>query len=328
MGRRKRNFQGSFVKSEDGDDVNGESNLSNNGKLDLFQVMANAAIEGYLPIEQIIEIAYSYGAAHGEVLSKKFKEKAYLKAANGVNSNNGKSVEIKAENAHSSSNGHKSQNETKSVPNESSVLQEKAIPMELGELSETYRLKSSYKSTIDEKSFLPSTEQNKMSSDLSLPTVVPDLKGVYLLNSTNVTSSNQSGHRRQLHFTRYQSFLEYFHDKKIFLGDYDTPEEAAQAHDRALIRCLGPMNCPDDKLNYSIRIYGHDKIELFSCHDLVLKQGLFGMSGWKGVQDCDFSFLIIAIPTYQEIQRMRLMKNQTSTDIATTSSSSSAVVIA
>lgn len=77
----------------------------------------------------------------------------------------------------------------------------------------------------------------------------------------------------------------------ITLGKYSTPAEAARAHDRALMRAQSPKKVLPERLNYQVDTYKSDSLTLFTIHDALLRQGLFGTK-WAGLQDCDFSFLI------------------------------------
>lgn len=80
--------------------------------------------------------------------------------------------------------------------------------------------------------------------------------------------------------------------RKVVVGQYPTLEEAAQAHDRALIRVNGPTSCNQPGvLNYPLACYASDSLSKFSAFDPVLKKQLFG-SGWTGPKPCDFGFLI------------------------------------
>jgi hypothetical protein len=86
--------------------------------------------------------------------------------------------------------------------------------------------------------------------------------------------------------------------------------EAARAHDRALIRALGPSACHaaqinatgnsasstsrDDRLNFPVVDYATDALEFFTCHDIPLRSALFS-SGWTGLKLCDFSEILLGI---------------------------------
>lgn len=84
-------------------------------------------------------------------------------------------------------------------------------------------------------------------------------------------------------------------DRSLPLGTYHTSEDAAMAHDRALIRALGPSQCTDSMLNNPMVFYAKDPLELFEQFDPVLKRGLFG-TNWTGPKDVDFSFLVVQAP--------------------------------
>lgn len=97
------------------------------------------------------------------------------------------------------------------------------------------------------------------------------------------------------------------HGISISLGTYVDIVEAARAHDRALIRALGPSAChaalsnvasqsvaKDDLVNFPVVNYATDSLALFTCHDVALRSALFS-SGWTGLKLCDFSEVLLGI---------------------------------
>jgi hypothetical protein len=84
--------------------------------------------------------------------------------------------------------------------------------------------------------------------------------------------------------------------RKVTVGQYATLEEAAQAHDRALIRANGPTSCrPVGLLNFPLSFYAGDSLSKFAAFDTILKKQLFG-SDWSGPKACDFGFLMTQLP--------------------------------
>lgn len=240
-------------------------------------------------------MCYAYGVTHGEALSKKFTNKAYLRnlVTNGALSSSGSRKDTNPED--SQQNGrHNTSLSTKTNMDPPAPLPP-LPPMESIENSQTYKLKNGYQ---------VESSTNAVSED-NFQSIVPvqKYKGVAIASET---------FSRRLQISRYQAFLPY-NGKTIVLGDYETPEEAAQAHDRALIRILGPMNCEDKELNFSMRNYAKDPLEKFTIFDKALKHALFGTT-WKGLQDCDFSYLVLSIPTFQDIQKMRAKNSLHSTN--------------
>lgn len=81
-------------------------------------------------------------------------------------------------------------------------------------------------------------------------------------------------------------------DKIVQIGVFTSIHEAARAHDLALLRAIGPNNCSDSELNFSLLSYSSTPLIQFTMHDDTLRKQLFG-SSWIGVQDCDFSPVLI-----------------------------------
>lgn len=80
--------------------------------------------------------------------------------------------------------------------------------------------------------------------------------------------------------------------RQVRLGDYTSINLAAQAHDLALIRAIGPAACSSKDLNCPIKDYSSVPLSFFTAYDDVLRKGLFG-SSWTGPKPCDFSFLLL-----------------------------------
>lgn len=95
----------------------------------------------------------------------------------------------------------------------------------------------------------------------------------------------------------FRSFVSLL-GRTVVLDEFSDAEEAAHAHDRALIRALGPKNCSDDRLNNPLQTYAKDPIDSFSQYDKRLRQAMFGMS-WSGPREIDFSCLVLSAPSSQ-----------------------------
>jgi len=79
---------------------------------------------------------------------------------------------------------------------------------------------------------------------------------------------------------------------EVALGVFPTAVKAAQAHDRAYLRAVGPQNCATGDLNYPVESYSRDSMALLTAHDEALRRDLQRGSKWRGLQDCDFAFVI------------------------------------
>jgi hypothetical protein len=82
-------------------------------------------------------------------------------------------------------------------------------------------------------------------------------------------------------------------NKSVQIGVFTNVHEAARAHDLALLRAIGPNNCTDSELNFSLLSYSSTPLTQFTMHDDVLRKQLSDCSSWIGVQDCDFSSIVI-----------------------------------
>lgn len=80
--------------------------------------------------------------------------------------------------------------------------------------------------------------------------------------------------------------------KLVALGEFSTALKAAQAHDRAYMRALGPQRCAAEELNFPVESYSRDSMTLLTAHDDALRRALQWGVQWRGLQDCDFAFLI------------------------------------
>ena len=78
----------------------------------------------------------------------------------------------------------------------------------------------------------------------------------------------------------------------VALGEFDTAVSAAQAHDRACLRAVGPQHCAAAQLNFPVESYSRDSMALLTAHDEALRRELQWGSQWRGLQDCDFAFVI------------------------------------
>ena len=99
--------------------------------------------------------------------------------------------------------------------------------------------------------------------------------------------------------------------KDVDLGVFLTEEAAARAHDRALMRAIGPSNCKSCDLNFPVSEYACEPLKRFMDFDEKLKTQLFGTS-WNGVKPCDFGFLLVRGPINQKNNATINLKNATS----------------
>ena len=82
-----------------------------------------------------------------------------------------------------------------------------------------------------------------------------------------------------------------FQGRFVDLGIFHSEEAAARAHDRALIRAIGPSNCRSCDLNYPINLYSSEPLSRFTDFDELLKAQLT-VTSWNGLKPCDFGFLL------------------------------------
>ena len=80
--------------------------------------------------------------------------------------------------------------------------------------------------------------------------------------------------------------------RDVDLGLFPSEEAAARAHDRALMRAIGPSNCRACDLNFPVTEYSCDALIRFMEFDEKLKAQLF-VTAWNGLKPCDFGFLLM-----------------------------------
>ena len=73
----------------------------------------------------------------------------------------------------------------------------------------------------------------------------------------------------------------------VQIGTFDRLEDAIRAHDRALIRAIGPTKCSGNMLNFPILSYKNDPESLFSVYDHLLNKALVMDTDWTGPKACD-----------------------------------------
>lgn len=235
--------------------------------LDLFQIMATAAVQGHYPIEQIIELCYSCGVDHGKHVSQNLRR-------NDRQIYSTTSVDY-------DETGSNSLTTLDEISSTGDLSNNGFTPGKIGRNNNLHFIEPSP----------PPSSKHSTSTEL-----FPPYKGVKMIKS--------SVKRNEL--PRYESFIELY-DKKIILGEFADALLAAEAHDRAMIRAIGPCICKEEELNFNIRKYCKDSINLFNCFDMILREQLFGTE-WKGIQDCDFGFILLTFPTYEEVNKIRLSK--------------------
>lgn len=272
-----------------------------------FDVLVKASMESPAHMQYLIETCRRYGEEHGDTLRKK----------------------IDASNSYAK----KYQNQRRAP----SKISEEAIPQNSSSTTSNnpyvhpfYKMYHSNKSHGNNGKDIvvpssstssaaalpspPSTSSNKRSQQTSstqvMSVLVPGMKGVEQHTLPN----------KAVQFVAFVTIL----GRQIKLGDYPREREAQLAHDRALLRALGPVNCNQDQLNMPISSYAKDALESFMRHDAVLKRALFGTS-WDGVKDCDFGFLLAQLmksPTLKKQKKTPLSASNKSNETASLTSHS------
>ena len=69
---------------------------------------------------------------------------------------------------------------------------------------------------------------------------------------------------------------------KVYIGIFNRLQDAVRAHDRALIRAIGPACCNESMLNFSLVRYKNDPETMFSVYDDQLNEALLTKSDWTG----------------------------------------------
>ena len=105
-----------------------------------------------------------------------------------------------------------------------------------------------------------------------------------------------------------------------------------RAHDRALIRAIGPSNCRTINLNFPVSEYSCEPLSRFMEFDEKLKGQLFA-TAWTGLKHCDFGFLLIrgaqnqghaSLHMQHQVQKLALLSSALETGTGTGTDASSA----
>jgi hypothetical protein len=103
-----------------------------------------------------------------------------------------------------------------------------------------------------------------------------------------------------------------------------------RAHDRALIRAIGPSNCRTVNLNFPVSEYSCEPLSRFMEFDEKLKGQLFA-TAWTGLKHCDFGFLLIrgaqnpghaSLQMQHQVQKLAQLSSALGTDSPTQASQS------
>eukprot|EP01031_Cornospumella_fuschlensis_P027671 gene27670-33419_t len=224
---------------------------------DLFEVLLETAVSKIYSLEDVVFMAYEMGKEHGNVVKNKLADPDKERALSAINP-------TPSNKPYGHVNRTESSSSRSSKPNSPHIL----------------------KPPAQQSSGSNPSQQTVPNGNLyEYKTYI----GVdFVGHSTNGT--------HELLSLPYQSTLSLpLLERTLPLGTYYSSEEAAFAHDRALIRAIGPAQCTDSMLNNPIAFYAKDPLELFEQFDPVLKRGLFGTK-WTGPKDVDFSSLIVQAP--------------------------------
>lgn len=284
-------------KSSLGEEVPEDPNLPDL-RNPFFDRLVRAALEGESSIEHLLHLCHKYGKQHGEAMRKKIENSSsYSKVYNNSRRlSRGQSSDPKNENSADDSGNNNGSNHRNSymhpfykMYHNSLTKSQKATDVDqqipVNKRPSHFSANNSVSSAgIQEEATADSASEQSPASK-SIVKKVEGMKGVegYM---DNRNSANVSG----VIANRFMAFLTVM-GRRIDLGEFPRDREAALAHDRSLIRALGPVHCPQDQLNFPISSYAHDPLESFMRYDTILKRALTGTS-WDGLKDCDFGFLL------------------------------------
>lgn len=272
-----------------------------------FDLLVGKGVSDPNSMEKVFQVAYQYGLAHGEKLRRRLDQVSSPYVYHGTkltggtrrrprNTLNPASERLNYDNlldsyavekttiaspsgSREASSVHHNGNSRRSTKRVDTCTSSKASSKKISSQSS----ETTNKVNESSRSAKPLSEVS-WSPPLPLPPPScphPTFKGVEV----------PSGPDQSVNTLGYQAFVEIY-NKKIRLGSFPRDREAALAHDRALIRAIGPVNCPHEALNMPISSYAKDTFETFTRFDGILKRELVGVSEWCGLKDCDFSFLI------------------------------------
>lgn len=258
-----------------------------------FDIFVHAALDGKVGMERLIELCKKYGKTHGDALRKRMESSSsYSRVYSSTirrQSRGGKTDEKDAESARDEVDNdpyshafykifHNGKGANTSIKSETSSSTEGA-----GNNAKRARLSESVPSSSTSGGSVTAASQP---SNKSTTVLVAGMKGVEEVVPRGVKGKEPTA----IIANKFTAFLTLL-GRRIDLGDFPREREAALAHDRALIRALGPSQCAHDQLNFPITSYAKDAMESFMRCDAALKRALHGTS-WDGVKDCDFGFLL------------------------------------
>lgn len=266
---------------------------------DFFEVMVEAIVSKACTVEEVIEKIHHYGIAHGKALQKSGLTQA---VTNPSHTTTHSSSSVKRKYPSQTHSTYLPSSSSSSYHNHNPSIGKKGLhhPQTSSLTTSSTSFSSSYphedytSSNNSSKRSRPSINTTTSSSSqqwLFKPAVLPreDYMGVIVTKEATAPSIFKNAPVQ--HIRKYQAFLEIF-GKVIVLGNYETPDEAARVHDRALMRTVGPKNCSDEDLNFPLQDYSREPMQNFIHYDAILKAALLGTS-WKGLKVCDFGFLVL-----------------------------------
>lgn len=248
-----------------------------NGR-DLFEVLMVAAIDRKMPMESIVELCYHFGVAHGDTLSRKF-------------SNGGMQGGLYTKSYH------------REVISSSHRATSNAMHRPLSRVVHS-TIEEGRGSSLHHYSKVSADAQLKQTFDPSQVTPIMELSQCKGVEEDNSPLTGNSSSEKKLLAKSYKASIT-LEDRLIPLGVFRTLEEAARAHDQALIRGKGPASVESSELNYPVESYSHESLDSFTRFDVILRHGMFG-SAWSGLKECDFTFLIMK----EHLAKKRLLEDQ------------------
>eukprot|EP01039_Chlorochromonas_danica_P006227 gene6227-6866_t len=275
---------------------------------DLFEVMVEAIVSKACTVEEVIDKIHGYGIAHGESLQKSGLTQGVTNPSRSTTHSSSSVKRKYPSQTHPTTSHPTSLSSSSSYHNHNPSIGKKGLhhPQTSSLTTSNTSFTSSYPhddfassptatTNNSSKRSRPSSNTTTSSSSQQWtmkPAIHPpkDYMGVVPTKETT-TSSTFSKNAPSQHIRKYQAFLEIF-GKVIILGNYETPEEAARVHDRALMRTVGPKHCSNEDLNFPLEDYSREPIQSFTHYDSILRSSLLGTS-WKGPKLCDFSFLVL-----------------------------------
>jgi hypothetical protein len=259
------------MKKRDRASFESDYDASSDSQNRFFDAFVDAVIDNKGPVQNLITLCQRYGRLHGEALRKKVEDSSAYSKRYQSSSRKSKSIEAVSNESDTTSSNFQHPF-FKIYKNENNISTSSPLNH-----SNQITSNSGRGTRLNTKNGV-TTSSSIGEEDYLAITAVPGLKGVEEIIDQRTNSKV------------FNAFVTIF-ENKIGVGEFPRSNEAAVAHDRALIRALGPINCQVQVLNSSIELYARDPLSSFDRFDSFLRRGLYGTS-WDGVKDCDFSFLL------------------------------------